>query len=107
MNLIEAGRVKEYYYRLSNILRHYIENRFHLRAPERTTEEFLVELQSSDALNQNYRELLSAFLTECDLVKFANYGATRDDAQRAHDTAVRFIEETREREESSALGRTT
>ena len=44
MDLISKGQIKEYYYRLSNIVRHYIENRFKLMAPERTTEEFLVEM---------------------------------------------------------------
>jgi hypothetical protein len=47
-DLIKAGKVKEVYERVSNILRHYIEHRFDLRAPERTTEEFLIELQWTD-----------------------------------------------------------
>jgi hypothetical protein len=37
--LVEAGRVKEFYERINTILRHYIEDRFDLCAPERTTEE--------------------------------------------------------------------
>ena len=47
----EAGRIKEFYQRISDILRHYIENRFGLHAPERTTEEFLVELKPSEVLD--------------------------------------------------------
>jgi len=101
-NLVEAGLIKEYYFELSAILRHYIENRFGLRAPERTTEEFLAELGSSGTLVERHRQLLADFLAECDLVKFANYGASQADAQRAHDRAVSFIEETRERPEGQA-----
>jgi len=44
-NLVEQGRIKEFYERISGILRHYIEDRFDLHAPERTTEEFLAELR--------------------------------------------------------------
>ncbi len=44
-NLVEQGKIKEFYERISGILRHYIEDRFDLHAPERTTEEFLAELR--------------------------------------------------------------
>ncbi|RKY08685.1 MAG: hypothetical protein DRP65_08795 [Planctomycetota bacterium] len=37
-DLVAAGKIKEFYERISDILRHYIEHRFDLRAPERTTE---------------------------------------------------------------------
>jgi len=42
-DLTGQGRIKEFYERISNILRWYIEHRFNLKAPERTTEEFLQE----------------------------------------------------------------
>ena len=35
----DVDRSKEFYERISGILRHYIEDRFDLHAPERTTEE--------------------------------------------------------------------
>ncbi len=44
-DLIEQGKIQEFYERISGILRHYIEDRFDLHAPERTTEEFLDELR--------------------------------------------------------------
>lgn len=97
--LVEAGRLKEYYYELSLIVRHYIEDRFGLRAPEMTTEEFLQSLGSGSVLSNEHRALLQEFLTESDLVKFANYAVSAEDATRAHDRAVAFIEETRDRGE--------
>ena len=48
------GRIKEFYERISNILRHYIEHRFDLHAPERTTEEFLYELNQLPVNEQDY-----------------------------------------------------
>ncbi len=38
--LVETGKIKEFYEQISDILRHYIEHRFTLHAPERTTEQF-------------------------------------------------------------------
>src|SRR5262245_1624863 len=40
-HLPELGEWKEFYSALSGIVRRYLEDRFHVRAPEMTTEEFL------------------------------------------------------------------
>ena len=53
------------------MLRHYIEDRFGLRAPEQTTEEFLAELRQKHVFGERQKDLLRAFLEHCDLVKFA------------------------------------
>jgi len=93
--LIEQGLIKEYYFALSTILRHYIEDRFGLRAPEQTTEEFLLFTRDSSMFSSEQRTILKDFLKECDLVKFANFNASQTDAQRVHDVVVAFIEQTR------------
>ncbi|MEI6217745.1 MAG: BatD family protein [bacterium] len=49
-DLVGKGQIKLFYQRISDILRHYIEDRFGLHAPERTTEEFLYELGAGDVL---------------------------------------------------------
>ena len=94
-HLVEKGRIKPYYTGLSHILRSYIEDRFGLRAPERTTEEFLQELSGNELLRTRYRGLLANFLKESDLVKFANYSVDRDDAERAYETATTFVDKTK------------
>ena len=53
-NLPAQGRIKEFYERISYILRWYIEHRFDLKAPERTTEEFLHEAAAQGALNAGH-----------------------------------------------------
>jgi hypothetical protein len=65
------AEVERFYVEVSDVLRTYVEERFGLRAPERTTEEFLRELESGDALAQKHRRELERFLLQCDLVKFA------------------------------------
>lgn len=94
-NLIEKGEVKFFYLRLSNILRHYIENRFGLHAPEQTTEEFLMAIRSTDLLSSTHKELLKEFLQHCDLVKFAEHTPATEEIQKTFDGCKQFIAETK------------
>jgi hypothetical protein len=94
-NLIEQGKIKEFYERISGILRHYIEDRFDLHAPERTTEEFLDELRYAQTLAPADKSVLEEFLTHCDLVKFAKHDPTTEQVQRTFDLVKDFIEKTR------------
>jgi len=94
-DLIKAGRIREFYQRISDILRHYIEHRFELKAPERTTEEFLFELRDADVLCQSDKDSLAEFLRHCDLVKFAKHNPTAEQIQRTFDLVKEFIEKTK------------
>lgn len=87
--------LRKYYTGVSGIVRHYIEDRFNLHAPEMTTEEFLTELAGTGTLNQAHKALLRDFLSHCDLVKFARYGPTQDEIGMVYNTAKIFIEETK------------
>ncbi|MEZ6195562.1 MAG: hypothetical protein R3F20_07520 [Planctomycetota bacterium] len=95
--LVEAGRVKEYYYVLTGILRRYIEDRFGLQAPERTTEEFLAEMRHAPAIPAEEKPTLESFLASADLVKYAKHLPAHDEARRATETARRFVEATARR----------
>ncbi len=97
-NLIERGQIKLYYQRVSGILRRYIENRFGLRAPEQTTEEFLAGLDMDRGFPDNYRPLLRTFLRHCDLVKFAEFRPGLDESLRAFESCRDFIRGTEEKE---------
>lgn len=79
---------------VSQTLRLYLEERFTLRAPERTTEEFLVELQNSKHLTLDQKLSLGEFLQSCDLVKFARHEPTESDLRQLHDSALRLVDET-------------
>lgn len=93
--LVEQGKIKEFYERISGILRYYIEHRFDLHAPERTTEEFLGELGWTDVLAGPDKAVLEEFLTHCDLVKFAKHDPTTEQIQRTFDLVKDFIERTK------------
>jgi len=94
-DLVKKGKIKEFYECISDILRHYIEHRFNLRAPDRTTEEFLIELASANILAKSDQDRLAEFLQHCDLVKFARYNPTTEQIQRTFDLVKDFIETTK------------
>lgn len=95
LHLVEHGKIEEYYVRLSAIVRRYLEDRFSVRAPEMTTEEFLVAVAGDGRLASPHRRLLGDFLSQADLVKFARHLPTVQDTDNAHAAARRFIEDTR------------
>jgi hypothetical protein len=97
-NLIEKGEIKEFYLRLSTIVRRYIENRFGLRAPEQTTEEFLKGLENVQDFPAEYKPLLNNFLRHCDLVKFARFTPETKDIQGSFDSCKAFIQGTEEQD---------
>lgn len=92
--LVERGRVQEFYFRLSGIVREYIERRFGLMAPERTTPEFLAEVRSDSSLSGEHKTLLGQFLQAADMVKFARYEPAPTEVQTALGTARAFVDQT-------------
>lgn len=103
--LPRADAADAWYVELSDIVRRYIEERFALRAPELTTEEFLAEAGRSAALTASHRELLSAFLARCDRVKFARYSPGEDESRGALEEAGRFLNETAPSGDEAAAAR--
>jgi hypothetical protein len=79
---------------LSAVIRTYLEQRFAIRAPELTTEEFLRVAGRSAALGTAHRELLAGFLADCDRVKFAGHHPEADESRAALAAARRFVDDT-------------
>ena len=102
--LIGLGRYKEYYSQLSDIVRAYFEARFKIRAPEMTTEEFLVSLRDCGFLKEAQKHTLQEFLHASDMVKFAKYAPTVDEAESSFSLASRLIEETIPAQEATVEG---
>mgnify|MGYP003583663614 CR=1 FL=1 len=91
---IEALQIEPFYVALSGIVRRYLEGRFGLRAPERTTEEFIRDALSSKKLSDAHRDLVAGFLEQSDLVKFARHAPGASDMHNALDSAERLVRET-------------
>jgi len=92
-DLIAKGQMERFFVELSGIMREYIERRFGIHAPERTTEEFLVEASRSDALTGHQRRLRQ-FLTLADQVKFAVHHPAEEDTDESIHVLKRFVQET-------------
>ena len=92
--LIDTEQSRPYAIESSAIIRRYIEARFRLDAPHRSTEEFLAEAQHSPKLTPEFQKLLADFLHCCDLLKFARTSADRGELAQLHDAAIRFVKET-------------
>jgi len=92
--LLERNAFQPFYFRLTDILRHYIEGRFGLLAPTRTTNEFLLDMGSNSVLESSQQSSLSQFLRFSDLVKFALHEPPVEDGKQALAMARSFVEET-------------
>jgi hypothetical protein len=92
---ISPGHAYEYSIAVSEAVRHYIEQRFSVRAAHRTTEEFLRDvLEEPRPQLAAYRMLLSHFLMHCDLAKFALWQLSVPEMDEMHQSACTFVIET-------------
>lgn len=101
--LHETGDPHAFFVRLSDIVRRYVELRFDLRAPERTTPEFLEEARAHPTLSDAHRTLLAQFLRMADMVKFAGMRPSVADCGSALDMARIFVRQTAPAEAAPAV----
>jgi len=91
----DAAGADVWFVELSAIVRTYLEKRYEIRAPELTTEEFLLVATSRRELREEHRALLTQFLERCDRVKFAGYRPDADESLATLAAARGFVEDTR------------
>lgn len=90
--LPDRGLVKEFYLRLTGIVRHFIEGTTGLRAPELTTEEFLRVMRTRDVFPAQRSARLQEFLEAADMVKYAGQQPTTDQIEVSIHRAHEFID---------------
>jgi len=91
--LWQKGQIKEYYTRLTDILREYIEVRFTIRAIELTTWEILQSFRNS-AISKTDKDLLRDILELADLVKFAKALPIPSENEKSMTEAINFVDNT-------------
>jgi len=96
------GKAEQYYIDLSAILRFYIEDRFHVHAPEQTTQEFLDTAAKNGAFSDAHQRLLADFLRLADRVKFALHVPSAEAMEASYDAALQFVRETEPKPEPAA-----
>jgi len=92
--LWERGLVKEFYTRLTEITRTYIERQYGIPAMERTTGEILQAFSRSNTENGLLDEILEELLQLADLVKFAKEDPLPVDNQTNLNNAYLFVQKT-------------
>ena len=91
-NLPSRGLYKEFYIRLTDIVRHFIEGTTGLKAPEQTTEEFLRAMRSHGAFTAERSARLKEFLEAADMVKYAGQQPTHEQIELSIARAHEFID---------------
>jgi len=94
MQLWQIGQVKEYQSQLTGIIRQYLEDRYHIAAPEMTTDEISNSLRNLD-FDQRHTGVLRDILQIADLVKFAKAIPEQDVHSKFMTMAVDFVEKTK------------
>src|SRR5262249_29860085 len=96
--LPKLGDVERYTDLVSQVIRHYLQQRFGLHAPRQTTVEFIATIRGDARLLPEEQELLRRLLEQCDLAKFARSALSREECALLLATARRFVEETSTRQ---------
>lgn len=102
-DLIAKEQMKEFYLEITLIVRRYIERAHAIRAPEQTTEEFLMAIMNDPRFGRAVALKLKAFLQTADLVKFATYHPDPAAVDGTVATARDYIE-TDEQERQQPVG---
>jgi len=92
--LWERGYVKQFYTRLTEITRTYIERQYGIPAMERTTSEILQAFRRSNLEDGLLEEILEELLQLADLVKFAKEEPLPVDNQTNLNNAYLFVQKT-------------
>jgi len=90
----DTAAMRRYYFRVSEVVRAYVEGRFALNATDLTREEILTRLADLSDLEPSPREKLTRFLDHTDQVKFANREPTTAEIGETYERALSFVEET-------------
>ncbi|MBI5788972.1 MAG: hypothetical protein HZA78_08980 [Candidatus Schekmanbacteria bacterium] len=88
--------IKRLYFELSEVFRTYLEKRYQFPATDWTTEEIVVLLGKNYQLSFDLKKQAKAFLTNTDLVKFAELVPAEDDIHDEIQRAIKIIEGTKE-----------
>jgi hypothetical protein len=77
---------------VSDVLRHFIDQQFGLRAEHQTSAEFLAAIQSATEFSEDDRRLLANFLEQCDMIKFARAEANETTNEALFASAHGFVQ---------------
>jgi hypothetical protein len=92
LGLLERGQFRKYYFRLSEILRVFLQDELNLPAVDATTEEIRPHLRAHRSLGDPAKQTIEQMLLDMDLVKFAKFIPSRDEVRLLVQNLRQFIE---------------
>jgi cell division protein YceG involved in septum cleavage len=91
--LWQKGEIKAYHSRITEIIRNYFEERFHLPALELSTTEIIYHLGNQKG-TEFIKDLTEGFLNNADMVKFAKYIPLNSINAEMMKQAIEIVEKT-------------
>lgn len=82
------------FFRLTDVVRKYLEDRYHLPVTSRTTDEFMRDMRESSPLPETDQPFLREFLTSADLIKFARMPPDETGMRHALNGAKELVKHT-------------
>lgn len=92
---------KPFIFRLSEILRIYVEKVFNVPAMELTGEEFMREIASHSFFKNRYDEILREFIRQGDRIKYSEENFEDGEMNLLMQTALHFVQDTHEKLQDS------
>lgn len=93
-HLPENGRDKEYYTELTDILRTYLDGRFHIYAREMSSTQILYAVDHNKEIS-GWSDRIAKMLEIADIVKFAKVRPLPDENVQSFNTVLDFVEKTK------------
>lgn len=85
--------LKEFYFKISRIIREYLKESFNFGRAELTTREFLAQLDKEALIPDDSKDAARNLILRCDTVKFSGDAAKPDEFKAHFDTAKKIIDE--------------
>ncbi|MFH1282827.1 MAG: BatD family protein [bacterium] len=92
--LLQEGKVKQYFIKLSEIMRQYLEKRYKINVMDKTTFELYKLLRQSD-IDKKSTSKIKSLLDDCDLVKFAKFIPQNHEIESNWQEAFYIVESTK------------
>ncbi len=89
---VEALSARDFGAECADVLRHFIRSRYGVSTIRRTSEEFLQAMAGERIFSEREGALLQRFLTQCDLLKFADLATGPAEAVQLIEDALSFVE---------------
>jgi len=92
-DLIKTGKIKEYTFILSEIIRDFIGNRYDFDSIELTSGELLNHIKQEATFNRKYITIINNFLEDSDIIKFSKIEATNEEIEGLTKTAFKIVDD--------------